>query len=121
MKPFIFRIKSSWKNDILMDFSHHKDMKVMNILDEIDLSIALTMMTEPRTLVMKGVTWTNNDTSTVLTITTEKRTFRIKETAWANSDLSIALIMMTKPRTLVMKGVTWTNNDTSTVLTIMTE
>ena len=68
---FIFRIKSSWKNDILMDFSHHKDMKVMNILDEIDLSIALTMMTEPRTLVMKDITWTNNDTSTVLTIMTE--------------------------------------------------
>ena len=54
-----------------MDFSHHKDMKVMNILNEIDLSIALTMMTEPRTLVMKNITWTNNDTSTVLTIMTE--------------------------------------------------
>ena len=53
-------------------------MKVMNILDEIDLSIALTMMTEPRTLVMKNITWTNNDTSTVPTIMTEKRTFGIK-------------------------------------------
>ena len=46
-------------------------MKVMNILDEIDFSIALTMMTEPRTLVMKDITRTNNDTSTVLTIMTE--------------------------------------------------
>ena len=46
-------------------------MKVMNILDEIDFSIALTMMTESRTLVMKDITWTNNDTSTVLTIMTE--------------------------------------------------
>ena len=46
-------------------------MKVMNILDEMNLSIALTMMTEPGTLVMKDITWTNNDTSTVLTIMTE--------------------------------------------------
>ena len=40
-----------------------------------DTCTALTMMTEQRTFVMKGITWANSVTCTTLTMKTEQSTF----------------------------------------------